>query len=455
MYKGKNCLVSEQPAGERGERVIVPLDFLPAHPLTRSLTQVPMVAAYLHALRGSQRNVRLLLSISAIAGFTVDGGIYSVIFNLYLLRLNFGPAFVGQVNAVANLVFAFGSILGGWLGSRYGERRTMILGMVIVVAGACGVPLTGTAPEAWRASWVMASFVLLYFGLALYFANSGPFLIRSMHVAARGDIFAMQSALNAMASFAGGLLGGLLPALAAGLLGATLASPAPYRIPLVVVGVLMFLAMALLLQTRTATAEPAEVAAAQAGAPTMTAAYGLITFMAVVRFLQLGGMGAAMTFFNVYMDTELGASTATIGLIAASARLLAVPAVLLGPALGRRIGYGTTAALTAGAAFLSSLPLALAGSVAGAGVGYVGLLASFSMRYPAFYVYLMGRTPDRLRAMMTGVNEMAAGLSVAFISLAGGYIIVQYGYAATFLIGGAMTLAGALALYGYVRVKGE
>jgi MFS family permease len=414
-----------------------------------------MVAAYLHALRSSQRNVRILLSISAISGFTVDGGVYSVIFNLFLLRLNFGPTFVGQVNAVANLVFAFGSILGGWLGSRYGERRIMLIGMTIVVVGACGVPLTASVPVAWRGSWIMVSFVLLYLGLAQYFANSGPFLIRSVQTAARGDIFALQSAGNAIASFAGGLLGGLLPAFVAALLGVTLVNATPYQIPLVIVSLLTFVALGLLLQTRAEEASAADTIAAPAGAPAMTAAYGLIVFMAVVRFLQLGAMGASMTFFNVYMDTELGASTATIGLIAASARLLAVPAVLLGPALGRRIGYGTTAALTAGAAFASTLPLALAGTVAGAGAGFIGLLTSFSMRYPAFYVYLMGRTPDRLRPMMTGVNEMAAGLSVAFISLAGGYIIVQYGYAATFLTGGAMTLAGALLLYGYVRRKGE
>jgi predicted MFS family arabinose efflux permease len=276
-----------------------------------------------------------------------------------------------------------------------------------------------------------------------------------MHVSARGHLFALQSALTSVASFAGGLLGGLLPALAAAVLGVTLTSATPYGVPLAVVALLIIVALGLLLKTRPVTTSATEAATGHAGAPAMTAAYGLIIFMAVVRFLQLGGLGAAMTFFNVYMDTELGASTATIGLIAASARLLAVPAGLLGPALGRRIGYGTTAALTAGIAFVGMLPLALTGTVAGAGAGYIVLLTSFSMRYPAFYVYLMGRTPDRLRAMMTGVNEMAAGLSVAFISLVGGYIIVQYGYTATFLVGGAMTLAGGLALYGYVRAKGE
>ena len=81
-----------------------------------------MVAAYVQALRGSHRNVRLLLTNSALMGFTIDGGIYSVIFNLYILRLNFGPEFVGQVNSVANLLFAMGSLAAGWLGMRWGAR---------------------------------------------------------------------------------------------------------------------------------------------------------------------------------------------------------------------------------------------------------------------------------------------------------------------------------------------
>ena len=50
-----------------------------------------MVAAYVQALRGSHRNVRLLLTNSALLGFAIDGGIYSVLLNLYILRLNFSP----------------------------------------------------------------------------------------------------------------------------------------------------------------------------------------------------------------------------------------------------------------------------------------------------------------------------------------------------------------------------
>jgi MFS family permease len=411
-----------------------------------------MVAAYVQALRGSHRNVRLLLTNSALLGFTIDGGIYSVIFNLYILRMSFGPEFVGQVNSVANLVFAIGSLAAGWLGTRWGARRTMVLGLAVVAAGALAVPVSDVLVGAWRSGWVLGSFTVLNAGLALYYVNSGPYLLKATRNEARGNVFAFQSALNSTASFAGGLLGGLMPALFAGFLGVTLMQSSPYRMPLLLVGVLVLVALGVTLQTRDAEEDqPLDAPAQAAGAPSVVSAYGLIAFMASVRFLQVAGVGVAMTFFNVYMDDGLGIATAQIGIIAASARLVAVPVALLGPSLSRRLGFGPTAIFASVCAGLSILPIALGGNAVVAGLGFVGVMSFTSMRYPAFYVYMMERTPERLRAIMNGANEMAAGLSFAAISLAGGYIIVRFGYGAAFITGALITLLGTLIFWLYVQ----
>ncbi len=411
-----------------------------------------MVAAYVQALRGSHRNVRLLLTNSALMGFTIDGGIYSVIFNLYILRLSFGPEFVGQVSSVANLVFAFGSLAAGWLGVRWGARPIMILGLAITTAGALAVPATDMLLPAWRAGWLLTSYTIVNLGISFYYVNAGPYLLKTTRVDARGNVFALQSAVNSVASFGGGLLGGLLPALFAGLLGLTLLQPGPYRMPLLLVGVLVAVALGVVLQTHDAEEEqPLEVEAPPTGAPKAVSAYGLIAFMASVRFLQVAGIGVAMTFFNVYMDSGLGISTVQIGVIAASARLVAVPFALLGPSLSRRLGFGATAVLASACAGLSILPIAFGSNAVVAGAGLVGVLSFTSMRYPAFYVFMMERTPERLRSIMNGVNEMAAGLSFAAISLVGGYIIVNFGYAAAFVLGAAITLLGTLVFGIYVQ----
>jgi predicted MFS family arabinose efflux permease len=89
------------------------------------------------------------------------------------------------------------------------------------------------------------------------------------------------------------------------------------------------------------------------------------------------------------------------------------------------------------------------------GLGYVGLMTCTLIRYPAFFVYLMDKTPERLRAATNGAGEMAAGLSFAMVALVGGYIIAGPGYPLTFLLGAGMTLAGTVIFWFFLRAKGD
>ncbi|MFO7632719.1 MAG: MFS transporter [Caldilinea sp.] len=411
-----------------------------------------MLAAYKGTLRATNRNARTILLISAIMGLSIDGGVYSVILNLYVLRLNFGPEFVGQINSVANLTFALGSLTAGYLGTRYGSRRIMIVGLGIAAAGALALPMADLVAQTWRSAWLSVTLIFIFGGLAFYFVNSGPFLIRVTAMSDRGAIFAVQSAISGLASFVGGLIGGILPAIFAAVMMVSMLNPAPYRMPLFVVGVLIVVAFFIVLRTYEPGPDEAEPdwVEARPGAPRPRSAYSLIVFMSVVRFLQVAGVGAAVTFFNVYMDSSLNVSTPMIGIVSATARLLAVPAALLSPVLARRVGYGEAAVIGSLGAFLSLLPMALIPTPAAASIGFVGLLAFTSIRFPTFYVFMMARTPPRLRAAMTGAGEMAAGFSFAMIALTGGFLIVRFGYDATFLLGAAITLAGTLLFGGYV-----
>ena len=74
-----------------------------------------MAANYVKALRLFGRDVRLYLITAALVGFCWQG-IYVVLFNLYLLRLGYGPEFVGLVGAVGLLAYAVLSLPAGALG---------------------------------------------------------------------------------------------------------------------------------------------------------------------------------------------------------------------------------------------------------------------------------------------------------------------------------------------------
>ena len=85
----------------------------------------------------------------------------------------------------------------------------------------------------------------------------------------------------------------------------------------------------------------------------------------------------------------------------------------------------------------------------------IGIMIFTSIRYPTYFIYSMSRTPERLRSLTSGAGEMAAGLSSALVSLAGGYLIVRFGFPAAFLLGGLLTLLSVFLLWWQIRRIGD
>ena len=79
-----------------------------------------MIRQYVRAFGEFSRNVRLFLFASSLIGFAVFGGVYPVLFNLFLLRLGYGPEFIGLTRAVSLLSYAVLSPPAGALGARWG-----------------------------------------------------------------------------------------------------------------------------------------------------------------------------------------------------------------------------------------------------------------------------------------------------------------------------------------------
>jgi MFS family permease len=397
----------------------------------------------------------LYLGAITLVGFAVDGGVYSVLFNLYLIRMGFGPELIGIVNGVAQLTFAISSLPAGALGERLGARQMLLAGLALMLLGCLALPMADLMPEQLQLPWLFTGEVVLYFGLALYFVNSAPFLMGVIAPGQRNSIFGVQSALLAVAAFAGGLVGGFLPGYFATLIGQTLMQPAPYRYPLLIAGLGLLPALLSIHAAREKPQELSETASSPEEPRAMlllpSAILAAIAMMGAVRLLQVSGFAATSSFFNVYLDRSLAVPTDQIGTITAFARLLAAPAALATPFLAHRIGSFWTVILSTFVTGLVILPIALIPHWAAAGVSMIGVVGLSSIRYASSMVYFFELVPPKRRATVSGVTEMAAGVSFTLITFAGGYIIIQLGYQTLFLLGAALSMAGALAFWAYFR----
>ncbi len=422
----------------------------------------PMLASLRGRVAAIPPDARRQLLNVAFFGLTLDGGINLVIFNLYLLRLNFGPEFIGLIGSIGLLVFALASLPAGRLGARHGLMRMMRIGAALCLAGAALALLAPSLPASAHSALFVLSTVVANLGIAAFYVNATPYLASVAGPAGRASVFSTQSAMFAVSGFAGSLIGGYLPLLFAGAFNEGTRSPEPYRLTLFATPLAMLCVLFVLMRMREPDAEqdeapaagdagPAAIPRRRLAMPSRRGAIILIAIFAGIRFLQVGGIGAGTTFFNVFMDREFGVATSVIGNFQALAKLIGVPVALSIPWLTRRFGMARVAVLAGLATAVAMLPMAFPPTWWVAGLGYMAIWILTPVRYASFTVYSMERTPAALRSTMNGVQEMLAGLSFALISYSGGLMIGAVGYTPLFLLGGAMSLGGALALWLFDR----
>lgn len=367
-------------------------------------------------------------------------GIMGVLLNLYVIRLGYGPAFIGLMNGLAIVAAAGASPVAGALGRHWGARKTMLTGLAISVIGGLLLPLADLAPEHLTAGWLVGANAVAFIGGILFYVNLTPYLGAVTAPRERSAAFSIRFSLQLLGSSIGSMIGGVLPGVFAFLLGESLSNPGAYRYSLLVGTVLSLGAVFFLLRGREVTAKT------DGGRPGASGPipWRLLILVGVVSLMVTPAEAAAWVFFNAYVDTVLRVTTSQIGFTVAAAQFLGVPVALTMPAVAARLGTGRAAAAAAFGIALSLLPVALIPHFAAAGLGYVGVLVCGAILAPALNVYLTEITSSEWFSSAAGASLLGTTVSFALAALGGGYVITILGYREFFLIAAVLTAAGVL-----------
>ena len=393
-----------------------------------------------------QRDAQLIIVTSGLFAVSFFG-IQQLLKVLYVLRLGYSLEYIGLFNATGAMAYMAMSIPSGVLSNRFGTRPVMVAGGILSVVGMAILPLVEFVPEEIRQLWPIISQVVLTGGWAMFGVNMVPALMTLTTQENRNQAYALISILRGFGGFVGTIIGGLLPGLMAYLLGDSLDMPGPYRLGLWIGAGFSLLGLIPLFRL-----SPIKNAAlsgyeqGQGSFPTLP----LILVIAHVYFSH-GAWATCQAFCNAYMDTTLRLSAASIGLIAGLGQVAAILAPLFNPRLAARRSNGWLLMATTLGTGLSLLPLALLPHWSAAGLGNLGVMALGAIWMPAFQVYQMELVSPRWRSLAYGIVSMAMGFTFASVSLAGGYIIAQWGYPSLFLLGIGMCVAGTALMWGILK----
>lgn len=387
-----------------------------------------------HFLARFERDVKLYMACAALIGFSAFG-IYSVLFNLYLLRMDYGVDLVGRFNAAGLLSFAlFSPIASNWA-HRAGYRRTLVGGATLMVVGYLLMSLAGFFFGPLRTGWIAAVQVVINCGFATYMVNSSPFLMSATAADNRSLVFSLRGAVWPLFGFAGSVLGGALPQVFARL--TDYGGLVPYQCSLLVAS--LVLAPSLVLFGSTAGDSGQEQSAAATEGENGTRPAAPLMAIGLISLLAAPGVAVARTFFNVYLDAELGIAPPSIGWLIGLAQLLSVPAALVAPYALAKTNHVQVFTYTTLGIALALLPMALIPRWETAGLGYISVIALTAVRMPAFTVFHQELVGPRWRASMSAVTTTTALMGYAITAFGGGRLALSMGYTQLFLLGVAIT----------------
>lgn len=304
---------------------------------------------------------------------------------------------------------------------------------------------------------IFTALVLAGVSQGFIFAPSAPYSMTHAGAAGPQRVFAASFAVISIGSVLGSAIGGVLPRLVGddptGILG--------YRVALVLGSLLAGIGTAAMLAARDQPAAPPADAPRPAPperparvadpAATRRAWRREIAGMGLSTAFLAASTGLFQSFFNVYLHDRAGASTEAIGVVFAVGAAAMVPASLLGTGIGERFGVvRTIVAARLLAVPLLILPLAAGGYGAGF-LAYVLRAAVVTLTQPMDNAYVLSRAPDRQRARVAGLRTAYWNAGWAIATVAGGWAIVQWGYAPIFVAAGLTLAANALlyaAIYG-------
>lgn len=374
-------------------------------------------------------------------------GILSVLFNLYLMKLGLGVEAIGFLTASGLLAWGFGALPAAMIGKRIGNRRAMILGMAIVVAGMTLLVCGGLLPVGVRVAWFAIWLIVGWLGNSLNFVNGAPWVMEVTTADERGNAFTAQFLMESLGGAAGSITAGMLPAVITKVSQGEIDSTTAYWLALWLMPVAYLGAFALLLRTQPRAGSAVESQSnSRAAMP-----YATLIFLGIVTFLLISGEGLVRPFFSLYLDTKLTMTVSQIGVIFALAQVIPLLSTLAAPWLLARWGVGRAMIAVGLANAASLLFVALISTQVAAATGYIVFMAVVPVAAVVGVVFSQEIVEARWRTVASMAYTIGLAFGLATYAGLGGMLITRYGYSALFFAGAFLALLMVGLIWGYLR----
>ena len=379
-----------------------------------------------------------ILIHSLLFGFAAS--ISDVLFNFYLDSLGYGNEVAGQMNSIFRAAGVIFGIPVGMLIDKKGARRVLMVS--ITAYGASWLALLSSTDIRVIAP---VYFLVGAANIATYTAII-PLLSSVIEAKQRASFFGINAGATVAVGFVGSLLGGALPSLIAPFAGVGATDQLAYRLALISVSLIGFLAIIPLLGfSAAATKHHAAGHAAPASSGHKLPFMRLVLFASQGFLLGLGG-GMVVPFQNLFFREHFGLPDAQVGLILAISAFAMGFGSFIGGPLAKRFGLRNAAAWTRFLAAPTLLLMLFPNLYVSAAAYYVSRLV-IGVTFPLADALVMQSVPVEQRGTSTSLSSMLWSFGWSAAALMSGYIQRDNGFYYVFIASGIAYVISGLSFY--------
>jgi len=365
---------------------------------------------YIRRMGSFSPNAKLFLIGNIL--LSISGGIWGVIFNLYLLDVGFRKDFVGYMLSIGELAMGLGALPAGLLCDRIKRRKSFLLA---ISSGA----ILGFVQVFTQNGTVLLVTSLLSGGIssALYIVAWAPFIVEHSSPKERVYLFSMSSVLGWIFGMIGNIIGGILPETFAIFLNTSTSDFLVSRTTLVCALAFQLAGLVPLYIVKEAIGSPSEQPKTFSFKNIRSRA--TISKLVLVTALMGLGSGFIVPLFNVFFESKLGASKAEIGTVFALGQIGVAVGTLLMPAVAAKLGKVKTVSTVELLSIPFILAIVLSPNLAWATTPYIVRGSLMNMVGPLRDSFSMEVVYASERATTSGLNGMfwsilrAGGTAVA------------------------------------------
>ncbi|WP_202080344.1 MFS transporter [Caldalkalibacillus salinus] len=404
---------------------------------------------WIKQIKGYNRNVRLFLWANVL--FQVGMGMFMIMYNLYVKALGFDQTVIGNMVAMQSLAAAIILIPAGILSDQLGRKKIIAVGLLFTV-----VSFVLRAILEVETGLILTAFMTGLFSSFIQ-VSAIPLLSENSTKEQRVHLFSLNFALMMVANVIGNMGGGALADVLHLWFGMT--ELISLRTTLLIgtgMSFLAFLPISMLQEkgkvkqhkTLTSMLTKGNLKRALVQHHTSIKIIGLF---AVAQMLIGFGAGLVIPYLNVYFADRFQASNTSIGLVVSLGQAATAVAMLIGPAIVKRIGEVRAVVVLQ----LLSIPFLLLTGFTNnfylASVGFLFRQALMNAGNPIQMSVMMDKVDDNMKGLANSVGQTIFMLGWACMGPVSSYIVSRYGaywgYAYVFSLTAALYIVGSVYFY--------